>query len=73
MIIDRLVMATATDDDTGKNDLSRRTLLKAGLASGGGLLLSMRMPMLVAHAAAPPADFNKRGGEIEIRVEKVAR
>ena len=60
MIIDRLVMAMATDDDTGKNDkndLSRRTLLKAGLASGGGLLLSMRMPMLAAHAAAPPVDF----------------
>src|SRR5204863_8071967 len=55
---DRLLAALATDDDAGKHDLSRRTLLKAGLASGGGLLLSMRMPMLAAHAAAAsPADF----------------
>src|SRR6266850_5940719 len=57
MIIDRLLTAMAADDDAGKHDLSRRTLLKAGLASGGGLLLSMRMPMLAAHAAASPADF----------------
>jgi len=57
MIIDRLLTILATDDDAGKLDLSRRTLLKAGLASGGGLLLSMRMPMLAAHAAASPADF----------------
>src|SRR5256884_7894460 len=57
MIIDRLLSALATDDDAGKHDLSRRTLLKAGLASGGGLLLSMRMPMLAAHAVASPADF----------------
>ena len=57
MMIDRLLTAMATDDDTGKHDLSRRTLLKAGLASGGGLLLSMRMPMLAANAAVPPADF----------------
>src|SRR5258705_9578255 len=55
MIMNRLLMAVATDDDTGKHDLSRRTLLKAGLASGGGLLLSMRMPMLIAHASSPPA------------------
>src|SRR5437588_5679073 len=57
MIIDRLLSALATDDDAGKHELSRRTLLKAGLASGGGLLLSMRMPMLAAHAVASPADF----------------
>jgi isoquinoline 1-oxidoreductase beta subunit len=57
MIIDRLLTAIATNGDASKHDLSRRTLLKAGLASGGGLLLSMRMPMLAAHAAAPPADF----------------
>src|SRR5258705_7141563 len=56
MIIDRLAMAA--DDDAGKHGLSRRTLLKAGLASGGGLLLSMRMPMLAAHAAASAADFS---------------
>jgi isoquinoline 1-oxidoreductase beta subunit len=57
MIIDRLLTAMATDDDATKRNLSRRTLLKAGLASGGGLLLSMRMPMLPADAAALPGDF----------------
>ncbi len=57
MIIDRLLTAMAMDGGPAKSDLSRRTLLKAGLASGGGLLLSMRMPVLAAHAAAPSADF----------------
>src|SRR5882757_6946072 len=57
MIIDRLLMATAAGDGATKNDLSRRTLLRAGLASGGGLLLSMQMPALSAQAAAPAADF----------------
>jgi isoquinoline 1-oxidoreductase subunit beta len=57
MIIDRIWTAMAMDGDPTKSDLSRRTLLKAGLASGGGLLLSLRMPVLAAHAAAPSADF----------------
>jgi isoquinoline 1-oxidoreductase subunit beta len=57
MIIDRILTAMAMDGDPTKSDLSRRTLLKAGLASGGGLLLSLRMPVLAAHAAAPSADF----------------
>ena len=57
MIIDRLLTAMATDDGPTESGLSRRTLLKAGLASGGGLLLSMRMPVLAAHAAALPTDF----------------
>jgi isoquinoline 1-oxidoreductase beta subunit len=57
MIIDRLLTAMATDDGPTESGLSRRTLLKAGLASGGGLLLSMRMPVLAAHATALPTDF----------------
>jgi len=57
MIIDRLLTALATDGGPTNSDLSRRTLLKAGLASGGGLLLSLRMPGLAAHAAAPSGDF----------------
>jgi isoquinoline 1-oxidoreductase subunit beta len=57
MIIDRLLMATAADDGATKKDLSRRTVLKAGLAGGGGLLLSTHMPALSAQAAAPAADF----------------
>jgi isoquinoline 1-oxidoreductase subunit beta len=56
MIIDRLLTAIAINGGPAKRDLSRRTLLKAGLASGGGLLLSLRMPVLAAHSAAP-ADF----------------
>ena len=57
MIIDRLLTAMAMDGGPAKSDLSRRTLLKAGLASGGGLLLSLRMPVLTAHAAASSTDF----------------
>jgi len=57
MIIDRLLTAMATDGGPANSDLSRRTLLKAGLASGGGLLLSLRMPGLAAHAAAPSGNF----------------
>src|ERR1700687_2745167 len=56
MIIDRLLTAMAIDGGPTNRELSRRVLLKTGLASAGGLLLSMRMPML-AHAAAPSADF----------------
>jgi isoquinoline 1-oxidoreductase subunit beta len=56
MIIDRLLMAAAADGAT-KNDLSRRTVLKAGLAGGGGLLLSLHMPALSAQAATQLADF----------------
>jgi isoquinoline 1-oxidoreductase subunit beta len=57
MIIDRLLTAIAIDGGPVKSDLSRRTLLKAGLASGGGLLLSLRMPVLAGHAATSSADF----------------
>src|SRR2546430_6940013 len=57
MIIDRIFAAIAMDDDATKRDLSRRTLLKAGLAGGGGLLLSMHMPMLTAQTAVPSTDF----------------
>jgi isoquinoline 1-oxidoreductase beta subunit len=56
MIIDRLLTAMAMDGGPTNRKLSRRVLLKTGLASAGGLLLSMRMPML-AHAAGPSADF----------------
>jgi isoquinoline 1-oxidoreductase beta subunit len=57
MIIDRLLTAMATDDAATKDGLSRRSLLKAGLASGGGLLLSVHMPAFAGHAATTPADF----------------
>jgi len=77
MIIDRLLAAMATGDDASKLGLSRRTLLKAGLASGGGFLLSMHMPMLAAQAAGP-ADFVPNafvriapGGQITLTVPYV--
>ncbi len=57
MIIDRLLAATTMNDGATQSGLSRRTLLKASLAGGGGLLLSLQLPGLAAHAAAPPADF----------------
>ena len=57
MIIDRLSATMPTDKNPAKIGMSRRMLLKAGLASGGGLLLSLRMPVLPARAAAPSADF----------------
>src|SRR5258708_13135486 len=41
------------DGGPAESELSRRTVLKAGLASGGGFVLSMHMPMLAADAAAP--------------------
>ncbi len=56
MIIDRLLTAMAMDGGPTNRKLSPRVLLKTGLASAGGLLLSLRMPML-ADAAAPSADF----------------
>lgn len=51
MIIDRLMTAMALDSGDAEASLSRRTLLKAGLASGGGLLLSLSMPAFPAQAA----------------------
>ncbi|WP_315834698.1 xanthine dehydrogenase family protein molybdopterin-binding subunit [Bradyrhizobium prioriisuperbiae] len=56
MIIDRLKAALALDNGTDPG-LSRRALLKAGVASGGGLLLSIGMPALAATAATPATDF----------------
>jgi isoquinoline 1-oxidoreductase subunit beta len=57
MIIDRLLNAGAVDGGRAETSLSRRMLLKTGLASGGGLLLSLRVPGLSAQAAAPSGDF----------------
>ena len=54
MIIDRL-FPMADNAETG---LSRRSLLKAGLAGGGGLLLSVGMPVFSVPAATTSGDFS---------------
>jgi isoquinoline 1-oxidoreductase beta subunit len=54
MIIDRL-FPMADNAETG---LSRRSLLKAGLAGGGGLLLSVGMPAFSVPAATTSGDFS---------------
>jgi isoquinoline 1-oxidoreductase beta subunit len=54
MIIDRL-FPMANNAETG---LSRRSLLKAGLAGGGGLLLSVGMPVFSVPAATTSGDFS---------------
>lgn len=52
MIIDRLI-AAGVDSAATEEGMSRRGLLKAGLASGGGLLVSISLPTFSALAAAP--------------------
>jgi isoquinoline 1-oxidoreductase subunit beta len=54
MILDHLTSATATagsDPTPSANGLSRRRLLQAGAAAGGGLMLSLRLPFANAEAA----------------------
>jgi isoquinoline 1-oxidoreductase subunit beta len=54
MISDHLTSATATagsDPTPSANGLSRRRLLQAGAAAGGGLMLSLRLPFANAEAA----------------------
>ena len=69
MIRDRRIPATAIASapatasvfaaagrSSAPNDLSRRRLLQAGAAAGGGLLLSLRLPFADGHAEAAGVD-----------------
>jgi isoquinoline 1-oxidoreductase beta subunit len=59
MIIDRLISMAGKDDDALRGyEPSRRALLKASVAAGGGLLLSVVAPALVQDAVAAPAEFS---------------
>jgi isoquinoline 1-oxidoreductase beta subunit len=48
----RLYAATGGDKSVSQGGMSRRTLLKASAAAGGGLLLSFSLPALMHHAEA---------------------
>ena len=57
MILDHLTSAAAAAIQApAARDVSRRGLLKAGAALGGGLLLSLRLPMADGDAAATSGD-----------------
>jgi CO/xanthine dehydrogenase Mo-binding subunit len=56
-ILDRLAsIAAGPDRSPSANGLSRRRLLQAGVAAGGGLLLSLRLPFANGDAEAADAD-----------------
>ena len=58
MIFDRLTsLAAGPGRSPTANGLSRRRLLQAGVAAGGGLLLSLRLPFASRDAEAAGADF----------------
>ena len=58
MILDRIAFQGTTSDRTASaNSLSRRTLLRAGAAAGGGLLLSLSLPFAGGEAEAANSEF----------------
>jgi isoquinoline 1-oxidoreductase beta subunit len=57
MILDRLAsLAAGSGRSPSANGLSRRRLLQAGVAAGGGLLLSLRLPFANGNAEAADAE-----------------
>src|SRR5712671_2941285 len=57
MIRDRLTsLAAGPSRSPSMNGLSRRRLLQAGVAAGGGLLLSLSLPFANGHGEAVGAD-----------------
>jgi isoquinoline 1-oxidoreductase beta subunit len=58
MIRDRIAFqGTTSDRSASANGLSRRTLLQAGAAAGGGLLLSLSLPFAGGEAEAANSEF----------------
>ena len=56
MILDRIVPHRADPNQSGSaNDLSRRRFLQAGAAAGGGLMLSLSLPLANGEAEAADA------------------
>jgi isoquinoline 1-oxidoreductase beta subunit len=56
MILDRVASLAGPSRSPTANSLSRRRLLQAGVAAGGGLLLSLRLPFANGNAEAADAD-----------------
>src|ERR1700731_1288257 len=68
MLPDRLApMIDGTDRQPPASDLSRRNFLQVGVAAGGGLLLSLRLPALAGNADA--ADATSFAPNAFIRIE----
>ena len=67
MLLDRFsANADSSDDPMPESRLSRRSFLSAGVAAGGGLLLSVTMPKLIGGAEAADADAFAPGAFIRI-------
>jgi isoquinoline 1-oxidoreductase subunit beta len=57
MILDHLAShAAGPNRSPSANDLSRRRFLQVGAVAGGGLMLSLRLPLANGDAEAAPAD-----------------
>ena len=56
MILDHLTSPTAGPGSASANGLSRRAFLQAGAAAGGGLMLSLSLPLANGEAEAAGAD-----------------
>jgi len=52
MILDRIGLQIGSPNQTGPRDVSRRRFLEAGIAAGGGLMLSLKLPLVRAEAEA---------------------
>jgi isoquinoline 1-oxidoreductase subunit beta len=68
MILDRTASRSTRSEQSGStNDLSRRRFLQAGAAAGGGLMLSIRLPL--ANGDAEGADVDAFVPNAFIRIE----